>query len=70
MTRAKALFMQTPISKYKNGFKLDHVWHIVKNSVNLKDNVPTARNGSRQHVNVTESSQSDNLTPDSSASES
>ena len=61
LARAKELFMEDP--KYqKKGFKYDHVWNMIKDFVNVKDNVPTARNRSRQRNIVNESSQSDNTT--------
>lgn len=63
--RADVLFMQEP--KYKKGFKFDHVWNMVKDFEKFKDIVPTARQAARsqsQNVNI-DSSQSNNLTPES-----
>ena len=61
--RAKELFMED--SKFKRGFRFDHIWPIVKDFEKFKDNVPTAREVSRRQSTNYDSSQSDNPTPQS-----
>ncbi|KAG8372997.1 hypothetical protein BUALT_Bualt12G0125200 [Buddleja alternifolia] len=66
LERAKVFYANSDNKKFKNGFKFDHVWHILKDFELFQDNAPASPRISRKHP----SSQSDNeyphcVTPDS-----
>ncbi|KAG8365008.1 hypothetical protein BUALT_Bualt18G0058300 [Buddleja alternifolia] len=59
LERAKVFYGNSNSKKFKNGFKFDHVWHILKDFELFQDNAPASPRISRKHP----SSQSDNQSP-------
>ncbi|XP_075507623.1 glutathione S-transferase T2-like [Primulina tabacum] len=55
--RAKDLFMQD--SNYSNGFKFDHVWHIMKNIEKFSSDINPSSSVPKIHVTNLDSSQSE-----------
>ncbi|KAG8377114.1 hypothetical protein BUALT_Bualt09G0134800 [Buddleja alternifolia] len=62
--KERKYFMLTLTKKnFKNGFKFDHVWNILKDFENFEANSPPRPQISRKHPSNHVSSQSDNQSP-------
>ncbi|KAG8386375.1 hypothetical protein BUALT_Bualt03G0142300 [Buddleja alternifolia] len=70
LERAKIFYANTDHKKFKNGFKFDHVWNILKDFEKREANSPPRPQISRKHPSNHVSSQSDNQSPNCSTTDS